>query len=104
MKELLKKLHGLDGVKSIDRHGEKVIEINLYSREIKRNQLYEIRADLRKISRKIKNVLDENTGSWNWNQKPEKKYRQEGPETGVNDRKALGHDRDSYTVTVEKLE
>jgi hypothetical protein len=103
MEKTLKQLHSLDAVKSIDRHGDKVIEINLYSREIKKNQLYEIRADLRKTSRKIKNVLDENTESWNWNQKPEKKYRQEGPETGVNDRKPLGHDRNSYTVTVEDL-
>jgi len=101
MEGLLRKIHSIEGVKSIDRHGDSVIRINLYSREIRKNQLYEIGGDLRQVSGEIRKVLEENTESWNWNQKPEKKYREEGPETGVNDRKPLGHDRDFYSVVIE---
>ncbi|MFB6115919.1 MAG: hypothetical protein ABEK10_00250 [Candidatus Nanosalina sp.] len=105
MKDLVKKLGKVKGVKNVKNRGGK-LKINLYARE--KGEFYNIKGDLRKISQKLRNRLDtarENSviTAWNWVQKPEKKYTETRLDTEkVNDRKPSGHKPPYYTVSVRK--
>lgn len=105
MEELIQELSEIKGVRNVKKRNESVLKINLHSREIPGQEAEEIMGDLRKISPKISNTLDdsEEISGWNWIQKPKKQYTETGLKTGnVNDRKAAGHRPPYYTLSVQE--
>ena len=108
MKQLIKQLNEVQGVKNVKRRGGPTLRINLFSRKIPGREAEEIEGDLRKIAPKIRVRLEEAEESseikaWNWIQKPQKKYDETGVQTEkVNDRKAVGHKPPYYTVSIQE--
>jgi len=108
MKQLIDTLNGIEGVKNVKKRSGPTLRINLFSREIPGREAEKVSGDLRKISQKIRNALDnarENSEieGWNWIQKPEKQYDQTGLKTeNVSDRKEIGHKPGFYTVSVRE--
>lgn len=104
MEELNQKLNSIEGVKSIERH-RNVFKLKLFSRKISGAELYRIPGDLRKTSQQIRQLLDsfENIQNWEWNVKPEKKYRDQSfKDSSVSDREPKGYNRNYYEITVVK--
>lgn len=108
MKELIKSIRDVQGVQNVKKRSGPTLKINLYSKEIPGREAEKLQGDLRKISPKIRNRLEEARESsviegWNWIQKPEKQYDETSIGTEkVNDRKAIGHKPNYYTVSVSR--
>lgn len=107
MEELIDDLRAIEGVKSVKRESGPVLKIDLFSREVPGSESEKISGDLRKISQKIRNSL-ENASSegvftgWEWIVKPEKKYQETSlGRRKVSDRKAKGHEPAYYRVSIE---
>lgn len=106
VKQTIQKLNDINGVKNVKRQSGPVLKINLFSREIKGSEAEEIKGDLRKISQKVRNALDNGRSngefkSWEWIVKPEKKYQE--TKLGirkVSDRKSKGHKPAYYRVAI----
>lgn len=107
MDQIFNELRDLEGVKAV-KWRDPVLEVDLFSRPIKGSEAVEISGDLRKISQKIRGVMDSATGSgdisgWEWMVKPEKKYRDDAPgNLNVSDRKPRGHKPGYYRISIEK--
>lgn len=107
MQGIINKLRVLEGVKAVRREGEDVLKIQLFTKEIPETEAVEIHGDLRSISQKLVNTLNEGKGEeygrWNWIQKPEKKYQETslGGRSGVTDRKEKGHKPGFYKVVLD---
>jgi hypothetical protein len=108
MEELLEELKDLESVKSVKKRSGPTLRIDLFSREIPGREAEEIPGDLRKVSQRIRNSLEDakkrsEIKAWNWIQKPEKKYRNRarGAEN-VSDREALGYKPAYYTVSIQE--
>jgi hypothetical protein len=107
MKQLASDLRDVEGVKAV-KWRDPVLEIDLFSRPIPGSEAVEISGDLRKISQRIRNVLESASEAgvidgWEWIVKPEKKYQENTPgDLEVSDRKARGHEPGYYRVSVEK--
>lgn len=104
--KLLKELREVEGVKNVKQRSD-TLKINLFSRPIPGGETKEIRGDLRSISQRIGNILDNlrsrnDIERWEWIQKPEKKYLENSVTENVSDRKPKGYNRTYYTVAVEK--
>ena len=108
MEELLKQLNEIEGVKTVKRRSGPTLKLELFSREIPDAEAEKIMGNLRSISQNIRNTLDrakENSEikSWNWIQKPEKKYRETRVKTEkINDRKPVGHEPAYYTLSIQE--
>ncbi|MFB6241225.1 MAG: hypothetical protein ABEJ36_00285 [Candidatus Nanosalina sp.] len=108
MRELIKKLTEIKGVHNVKRKGGPVLKVNLHSREQPRKDAEKLMGDLRKISPKIRNRLEEarkngEIKSWNWIQKPEKKYSETSIGTEkIKDRKPVGHEPSHYRISVQE--
>lgn len=106
MQEVIEELRSIEGVKNVRRQSGPVLKIELFSREIPGSDAVEIHGDLRTISQKIVNSLDEASSkevfdSWEWIVRPEKKYQETSLGRGkVSDRKDKGHRPGYYRVSV----
>ena len=106
MQEVIEELRSIEGVKNVRRQSGPVLKIELFSREIPGSEAVEIRGDLRTISQKIVNSLDEASSnevfdSWEWIVRPEKKYQETSlGRRKVSDRKDKGHRPGYYRVSV----
>lgn len=107
MKDLIQELSEIKGVQNVKRKGGPVLEINLHSREKPLKEVKELAGDLRKISQKISNRLEDarkdgEISGWNHIQKPEKKYSETNIDMEkVSDRKPLGHEPDYYRISIQ---
>lgn len=108
MEELINELSSIEGVKNIKKYNQKVLEINLFSREIPGSEAEEIRGDLRKISQNIRNILEKHRKkgkiqNWEWMNKPEKQYTEtQLGKRKIKDRKDKGHKPAYYRITIER--
>lgn len=108
MQQLIQKLSGIEGVKNVKKYNQRVLEINLFSREIPGSEAEEIRGDLRKISQNIRNTLEKSRKqsriqNWEWINKPEKQYEEtQLGKRKVKDRKDKGHKPAYYRVSIER--
>lgn len=102
MKSVIKQLNEVKGVKTAKRKGENLIRIEPHSRELKGQEEKKIVGDLRKITPRIRSLLDESrkVKNWEWNIRPEKKYSKNQLNNSITDRKAKGHKPAHYLVTV----
>lgn len=105
MEEVFEELRSLEGVKNVKRHSD-TLRINLFSRPIPSSDAEEIPGDLRSISQKIKNILDEAQSkglisSWEWMVKPEKQYTNSSPVENISDRKEKGYRPAYYRVSMQ---
>ena len=103
MEKLLTKLKDIKGVKAV-RNRSGTLKIELFSRPVANAEAKEISGDLRSIGQKITNTLNNSSeiSSWNWIQKPEKKYSKTSVKTEkVSDRKPVGHEPDYYTLSIQ---
>lgn len=109
MEELLKALHEIKGVKSIKRQSGPVIKVNLFSRKIPNSEAHQISGDLRKISQKLRNELEDARknnviDSWEWIVKPQKKYTETSlGKDKITDRKDKGHKPAYYRISIEEV-
>ncbi|MFQ3308415.1 MAG: hypothetical protein ACI977_000650 [Candidatus Nanohaloarchaea archaeon] len=108
MKQLIKELREVEGVKNVKKQSGPVLRVNLFSREIRGTEAEKIPGDLRKISQQIRNCFEDARKdgeliSWEWIVKPEKKYTETSlSKGGVTDRKDKGYRPSYYRVAVEK--
>lgn len=108
MEELVQKLRQIEGIKSVEKHNGPVFKLKLYSRRVGKTEIYDIDGNLRKISQKLRNVLEEARqnnlfSNWEWVVKPEKKYQETSlGKRKLSDRKPKGHKPDYYRVSVEE--
>lgn len=105
MKDLIRKINEVEGIKSARMRGEKLVLIKPHKVELENQDEDRIPVDLRKVSRKLKEILDnsEEVKSWNWNKKPKKKYDETGLGGSVSHRKSKGYDPSDYLITVERI-
>lgn len=107
MKQLIKNLRKIEGVKNVKKQSGPVLKINLFSQEIPRSEAKIIRGNLRKTGQKIRNTLEEarkngDLSSWEWIVKPKKQYNETSLGKGkISDRKDKGHKPAYYRVNVE---
>jgi hypothetical protein len=107
MRELIQEISEIKGVQNVKKKGGPVLKINLHSREQPRKDTEKLMGDLRKISPKIRNALEDarkngEIKNWNWTRKPEKKYSETGVGTEkIQDRKPVGHEPAYYLVSVQ---
>lgn len=108
MEELIQELKEIQGVKSVKKQSGPVFRIELFSQEIKGSEVFDIKGDLRKITPRIKSVLDEARkegvfSGWEWIVRPEKKYQETSlGKRKVSDRKAKGHKPDYYRIAIQE--
>lgn len=108
MQDLIEEINDVQGVKSVKRRSGPTLKVNLYSREIPGREAEELQGDLRKISPKIRQRLEQAReksliDGWNWIQKPEKKYDETGIRTEkISDRREVGHKPPFYTISIEE--
>lgn len=108
MKEVIHDINSIEGVKNVKRFSGPVLKINLFSRPIPGSEAEEISGDLRKISQKIRNSLDDGRTSgsfdgWEWIIKPDKKYQETKlGNRKVSDRKDKGHKPAFYKVSIQE--
>ena len=108
MNETIEELIEVKGVKNVKRQSGSVLRINLFSRDIKGSEASEIKGNLRKITPKIKSVLDQGRKNgdfkgWEWIVRPEKQYQETKlGKDSISDRKAKGHKPDYYRVSIEE--
>lgn len=108
MDGLIEELRDIRGVKSVERRSGPVLRINLYSREVGGAELFEIKGDLRKISQRIRTVMESGRekgvfSGWEWVIKPEKKYMETSlGRNKISDRKPKGHKPDYYEASLEE--
>ncbi|QGA80490.1 hypothetical protein [Candidatus Nanohalobium constans] len=108
MEHLINELSGIKGVKNVKKYNQKVLEVNLFSREVPGSEAEEISGDLRKISQNIRNTLEEHRKkgkiqNWEWMNKPEKQYEETRLGTDkIKDRKEKGHKPAYYRISVKK--
>jgi hypothetical protein len=108
MRELIRELTEIKGVKNVKKKGGPTLKVNLHSREQPRKEVEKLMGDLRKISPKIRNKLEEarkkgEIKNWNWTRKPEKKYSETSVgTTNVSDRKPIGHEPSYYRISVQE--
>ncbi|QKQ98394.1 hypothetical protein GKQ38_02605 [Candidatus Nanohaloarchaea archaeon] len=107
MEELIQDLRKIEGVKAVRKQSGPVLKIELFHREIPASEAVDILGDLRSISQSIVSILDEARSdgefeSWEWIQKPEKKYQETslGRNSSVSDRKDKGHRPGYYRVSI----
>ena len=107
MDELIENLLDIQAVKSVKRQGNSVLRIDLFSREIPGSEAEEIKADLRKVTPKIKARLESSRkekeiSGWEWMVRPEKQYQETSlGKSKVSDRKSKGYKPSHYKVAVE---
>jgi len=108
MRSLIQNLNELEGVKNVKKRSGPTLRINLFSRPVPGREVEEVSGDLQSISQKLRNALEkakENSEiqSWNWVQKPKKKYDDTPIQTHkVSDRKEIGHKPAYYTVSIQE--
>ncbi len=108
MQELIQELRDIQGVKNVKKQSGPVLKVNLFGRPVPNSEAVEIKGDLRKISQKLRNQLDQaqekgEISSWEWIVKPEKKYTDSSPrDLKVSDRKDKGHKPAYYRVAIEE--
>lgn len=107
MEKLIQKLSEIRGVKNVSRKPGPSIEIKLYAEKIPGSENFEIKGDLRSISKSIRKKLEEARKNsailrWHWNVKPEKKYQETSIATEkIKDRKSAGHNSEHYRIALE---
>lgn len=108
MEKLLQELNSLDEIKAVKRFSGPVLKIQLFTHEIKGSEAVKVRGDLKSISQKLVNALNDarergDIQGWNWVEKPEKKYQETnlGYDSSVTNRKDKGHKTGYYQVSVE---
>lgn len=105
MQQLIQELNDIKGVRNVKKKNEVSLKINLHSREIPGQDAEKLMGNLRKISPKIRNILEdsEEIKGWNWTRKPEKKYSETSIKTEkITDRKPVGHEPSYYMISVKK--
>ncbi len=108
MKQLISEIREIQGVKNVKKQSGPVLKVNLFGRPVPNSEAVEIKGDLRKISQKLRNQLDqaqENSEitSWEWIVKPQKKYTDSSPrDLNVSDRKDKGHKPGYYRINIEE--
>lgn len=107
MEQLIKNLRELEGVKNVKHQSGPVLKVNLFSREIPNSEAEQIRGDLRKLSQKLRNQLEQarkdgDIDSWEWIVKPEKQYTETSlGRDSITDRKDKGHKPAYYRIAIE---
>ncbi|MBC5792551.1 MAG: hypothetical protein H8Z69_00780 [Nanohaloarchaea archaeon] len=106
MKELIKSIRTIEGVKNVRKQSGPVLKVELFSRELKGSETEEIKGDLRKISRNLREQLENareegDIPGWEWIIKPEKKYQGRSLGGNVSDRKSKGHKPAYYRISIE---
>lgn len=107
MKELIQELNEIKGVKNVKKQSGPVLKVNLFGRPVPNSEAVEIKGDLRKISQKLRNCLEEarkekKISSWEWIIKPEKKYTETSlGRDSITDRKDKGHKPGYYRIAIE---
>lgn len=105
MENILEQLRDIEGVKAVRRRTDSIIEVEPFSREVEGRDLREIPVDLRKVTPKIKSILEDTEGSeiqsWRLVETPEKRYRDRSPGDSISDKEPLGYRPWKYVVEVE---
>lgn len=104
MEQLPGKLQEIKGVKNVRRNGAG-LKIELFTDKVRGADAEKIKGDLRKISQKLRNELEEarkrsEVKAWEWNVRPQKRYQDAGI-GGVTDRKEKGYRPAYYSITIE---
>lgn len=104
MENLVAELREVKGIKSVRMQGDRMMKIEPHKRELKGQEAEKIIGNLRSITPKITNILDssEEVSTWEWNVKPEKRYKKSELDTSVTDSRPKGHKPAHYLVTIEK--
>lgn len=108
MEELIQEIKEITGVKNVKKQSGPVLRINLFSKDIKGTETSEIKGNLRKITPRVKTLLDQSRkngviSSWEWIVRPKKKYRETSiGKTSISDKKPKGHKPDYYRVSIQK--
>ncbi len=106
MQSLLGDIRDIEGVKNVRKQSGPVLKVELFSRELKGSEAEEIMGDLRKISRNLREKMDEaredgDIPGWEWVIKPEKRYQERSLGGNVTDRKPKGHKPAYYRISIE---
>lgn len=108
MEDTIQELIEIEGVKNVKKQSGPVLRINLFSKEIKGSDASQIHGNLRKITPRIKSILDNARkngvfSGWEWIVRPEKQYQETSlGKRKVSDRKAKGHKPDYYRVSIQE--